>query len=325
MKLFQAIVLIALCAAMEIALCATPPVSLTGFSSGAYFAVQYQFAHSASVSGAAIFAGGPYYCAQGSETTALTACMSIPSEISLPALYSAAQSYAKSAAIDPLSNLQQHNVFLFSGSDDQTVNPGCMRALQQMYKNYKVNSSKSNFNLGDNHGFPTLTYGNDCSTSYPPYINDCNYDGAGQALQAILGPLKAAASPISSNLVTFQQQKFTPGKGSPDDISLASTGYAYIPSGCKPGSGCRVHVVFHGCQQYAGTVGTAFVANSGFNGWAEANNIIVLYPQTTTSFFDPSNPEGCWDWWGYNEAAYSTKKGSQVQFVYNLAQAYATR
>jgi len=39
-------------------------VSVTGFSSGAYFAVQFQVAHSASIMGAAIFAGGPYYCTQ---------------------------------------------------------------------------------------------------------------------------------------------------------------------------------------------------------------------------------------------------------------------
>ena len=37
-------------------------VSISGFSSGAYFAVQYQFAFSSSLVGAAVFAGGPYFC-----------------------------------------------------------------------------------------------------------------------------------------------------------------------------------------------------------------------------------------------------------------------
>lgn len=37
--------------------------SVSGLSSGAYFAVQYEIAHSATIAGAAIFAGGPYFCA----------------------------------------------------------------------------------------------------------------------------------------------------------------------------------------------------------------------------------------------------------------------
>jgi len=303
---------------------ATPPrASVTGFSSGAFFAVQYQFAHSASLSGAAVFAGGPYYCAEDSVEEALTQCMSMPSEISVSTLVSDAKSFAKQGSIDPLSNLQSHNVYLFSGTEDQTVNPGVMKALKTMYTSFTLNSTMVEFSLDANHGFPTLNYGNPCTSSYTPYINSCNYDGAGTALTQILGPLKPAVSPVGSNLVTFKQQQFVPGKGNPSTISLDTTGYAYVPSGCQSkGSGCRVHVVFHGCLQYAGVVGTVFVQNAGYNGWAESNNIIVLYPQTTVSYFDPMNSQGCWDWWGYNEASYANKSGSQIQFVYNLINYY---
>jgi len=34
-------------------------------------------------------------------------------------------------------------------------------------------------------------------------------------------------------------------------------------------------------------IGTDFVENSGLNGWAESNNIIVLYPQAKKSTFSP--------------------------------------
>jgi hypothetical protein len=42
-------------------------ITVGGLSSGAFFAVQYHVAHSATISGAAVFAGGPYYCAQDTE------------------------------------------------------------------------------------------------------------------------------------------------------------------------------------------------------------------------------------------------------------------
>jgi hypothetical protein len=39
-------------------------------------------------------------------------------------------------------------------------------------------------------------------------------------------------------------------------------------------------------------VGTAFYQNAGYNLSAEANNMIVLYPQPSAS---PANPGGCRD------------------------------
>lgn len=59
---------------------------------------------------------------------------------------------------------------------------------------------------------------------------------------------------------------------------------------------CRLHVAFHGCRQFAESVGTVFVEHSGLNAWAESNNIIVLYPQTVNSDVLPFNPKACWDW-----------------------------
>jgi hypothetical protein len=40
----------------------TDQTSLSGLSSGAYFATQYEIAHSSSVLGSASIAGGPYGC-----------------------------------------------------------------------------------------------------------------------------------------------------------------------------------------------------------------------------------------------------------------------
>jgi poly(3-hydroxybutyrate) depolymerase len=32
----------------------------------------------------------------------------------------------------------------------------------------------------------------------------------------------------------------------------------------------------------------------------------------------PSNPNGCWDWWGYTDKNYGTQLGVQMQFIKNL-------
>ena len=43
-----------------------------------------------------------------------------------------------------------------------------------------------------------------------------------------------------------------------------------------------------------GTIGDVFAVHAGYNGVAEVNNIIVLYPQVTKTLL--TNPQGCWDW-----------------------------
>ena len=52
--------------------------------------------------------------------------------------------------------------------------------------------------------------------------------------------------------------------------------------------------------------------------WAETNGMVILYPQAATSEVDPSNPEGCWDWWGYDDRNYATKNGQQMQMVHSM-------
>jgi poly(3-hydroxybutyrate) depolymerase len=82
-----------------------------------------------------------------------------------------------------------------------------------------------------------------------------------------------------------------------------------------------VHVAFHGCRQSADTIGTAFVRDAGYNRWADAHRLIVLYPQTIARYgwsFSASsayNPNGCWDWWGYTGTNYHTKAAPQIQAV----------
>ena len=107
--------------------------------------------------------------------------------------------------------------------------------------------------------------------------------------------------------------------------SLNEVGYLYVPAACTDGSEavakCRLHVAFHGCEQYVDRIHDLFFRDAGYNAWADANRVIVLYPQATPwlRLADVSqitgNPKGCWDWWGYSGDDYLGRNGKQMRAV----------
>ncbi|AUB84143.1 hypothetical protein THSYN_26535 [Candidatus Thiodictyon syntrophicum] len=107
------------------------------------------------------------------------------------------------------------------------------------------------------------------------------------------------------------------------NAAMAKEGYIFIPKHCRDGRSCRLHVAFHGCQQggltgrKVGRAGNLFSQLAGYNEWAQANDIIVLYPQVEPSSPTPMNPRGCWDWWGqeYTHEGYHTQRGKQIRAV----------
>ena len=50
--------------------------------------------------------------------------------------------------------------------------------------------------------------------------------------------------------------------------------------------------------------GEMFFQRSGFNEVGELNNIILVYPQINNLYTMATNPNGCFDWWGYNTQVY---------------------
>jgi poly(3-hydroxybutyrate) depolymerase len=166
------------------------------------------------------------------------------------------------------------------------------------------------------HCQPTLDYGESCTQLSSPYIGKCNFDGAGVALNT-LSPSELAprTSMVEANLQSFSQTDyFTSSKS-----SLGDVGYLYVPTACQDAvTPCSLHVAFHGCHQDIAEIGNEYAAKTGYNEWAESNNIIVLYPYATVSLSLPSNPNGCWDWWGYTNGKYSVKDGIQMDFVRSI-------
>jgi poly(3-hydroxybutyrate) depolymerase len=280
--------------------------TVSGISSGGYMAVQMQVAHSSRVAGVGALAAGPYYCARGSLWTAWSQCMSGAPQVSK----ADAERFAREKLIDPTSNLARARVWLFSGTRDTTVEPEVVEALAGFYALFKAKFVLVK-DKPAGHAMVTENAGNACDATKAPFINDCDYDAAGELLRHLLGSLAPAVPKPAGRLLAFDQREF----GDVYAISMADAGYAYVPQACDK-QPCKVHVAFHGCRQGVEAVGERFVRDAGYNRWADANRLIVLYPQVIARYaWWTWNPRGCWDWWGYTGQRYATKEAPQIRAV----------
>ena len=97
----------------------------------------------------------------------------------------------------------------------------------------------------------------------------------------------------------------------------------YVPAACETQNMCKLHVFTHGCGMAAHAGPGAYAFNdtyarrAGFNGWAEANNIVVLYPQLHygTRANCAAQSGDCWDQGGTTGEAWADKGGQQVKCV----------
>ncbi len=287
--------------------------SASGLSSGAFMAVQLNVAFSSIMRGVAVFAGGPFTCSQGSVASALTRCMSSSSKMDPAPYVASTQQYAAEGAIDPIAGLAAQRVFLFGGETDHTIDAAVVDGVRDYYAALGVPAGQIRYERkrpATGHTMPTLAYGGSCAASAGPYLGNCGYDGAGKALEQIYGPLEPRVEKPTGKLVSIAQNELI---DSPSTHSLADTAWAYVPTSCANGETCRVHVAFHGCLQSASKVGDAFYAHAGYNEWADDNHLVILYPQAIAK--PGANPNGCWDWWGYDGADYAKKTGPQMKMV----------
>ena len=286
-------------------------------------AVQHHVVYSKDVDAAGVIAGGPFWCANALLGIAISACETTPELIIVPELVTITHTTALSGFIDPPSNLKNDRAWLFSGSSDTTVSPGVVRKLGEYYRSFiaDANNVVEHYNIPAAHSFVTDGWGSPCGFTGSPYINDCSYDAAGAILQHAYNDskLRLPVPAPQANLLTVDQKGYAPVVGLLA-AGLAEKGFVYVPTGCagvrrkgrrgvaklgrgeverdeeREGSGaCRLHVAYHGCEQSVDVLNNTFVTRAGYNGWAEANRIVVLYPQATAT---PLNPKGCWDWWG---------------------------
>ncbi len=293
-------------------------VTVSGLSSGAYMAQQLHLAHSDRVAGAALLAGGPYGCAQGDLRIALAQCMA-PDDAALPALAPLADSVRERAAdgrLAPLSGLAGDKVWVYHGQLDSTVGAGVSQAAADLYAALDAGVEvTTRFDLPFAHLMPTAAPGDDCTRAEAPFIARCAFDAAGEAFSLLYGV--DAPGQASGELRVFDQRPYADDPGNPPG---ADSGYLYVPQACAEGASCGLHIALHGCEQSAEKIGDLFAREAGFNRWADAANVVVLYPQARPSL-RPLNPKGCWDWWGYTGTDYDTRDGAQMRWIARMSAA----
>jgi len=311
--------------------------SISGISSGAFMAVQFGFAWSSIIKGVGVVAGGPFYCAEASAADIINnftlpmlkatgPCMKgPPPELDLQPMIAKLEAKASAGAIDPLDNVKRQKIYLFHGYNDAVVATRVTDAAAEFYRRYLGDSARGNLfyqhTRGAGHSFVVKEQAarelNACAANQGPFIDQCGYDQAGIILQHIYGALRPGTlGPLGGTIKSFDQNRYT-GRHIADALSMGDEGYVFVPTACEQGAACRVHIALHGCQQDAGTIGRLFIEQTGYNAWADANRIIVLYPQAKVSPFLPFNPEGCWDWWSFidHDDSYVTKAGLQIAAI----------
>ncbi|MFK7958067.1 MAG: hypothetical protein AB8B96_18365 [Lysobacterales bacterium] len=289
----------------------TDQITVSGISSGGYMASQLHVAHSSTFSGAAIIAAGPWWCAKGNISRALDLCIKGGSFDSAETR-AHLDSLASAGDIDPAANLSADPVWLFHGRNDVTVASTVVEAAAQFYRN--VGNPQKVVSVTDvpaAHAIATVDQGSPCTEFSPPYINACNYDMAGELLQHLTQRRATPPTAPGGQIVAIDV---------PDAraANLLSTASAYVPEQCLSGTACGIHVALHGCQQSTEVIGDAFVLTAGYNRWADALDLVVLYPQVASSSLAPMNPLGCWDWWGYTGDDYVTKSAPQIAAIKNM-------
>ncbi|MEX3789236.1 prolyl oligopeptidase family serine peptidase [Paraburkholderia sp. BR14374] len=308
-------------------------VFVAGISSGGFAAVQMHVAHSSTFKGAAVYAGGVYWCAgAGGAATALANCGGetlptnqasynstlVPSEAYLDAQSSL-------GTIDPATNLRGQPVYLWSGTLDEVVNPREMADLDSEYAHYGANVHFDN-TFPAEHGWESPDGELACGTLGSPYMVRCSangevYDSVKTWLTMFLGPLKPRENgALKGTLSSFDQTEF----GASENVSMSSTGSVFVPQACAKGETCGFVLALHGCLQEASLIGNRWVTEAGINEWADTNKLVVVYPDTfASSAPGPTNPNACFDWWGYSnqyDPNYALKSGLQMSVLYGMVQ-----
>ncbi|WP_019891000.1 extracellular catalytic domain type 2 short-chain-length polyhydroxyalkanoate depolymerase [Streptomyces purpureus] len=292
-----------------------------GVSSGGYMATQLHVAHSQTFDGSAVFASGPYNCAQNDLNRALNACMEVSQDLQLSRLEQTTRDWSARGLIDDVAGLSGDPVYTFSGSADSTVERPVVGALRDYYGRFGARVLHNQATAAG-HAWISPLGANSCGVTRSPWMNNCGIDPEREFLGHLLGSVAAPASAPGGRLVQFDQNAYAPG-GAAGPISMDDKGFVYTPTACEDGAVCSVVVALHGCKQgysYQG-FGTRFIDQAYLNEYADTNRLIVLYPQAVaTATLD--NPNGCWNWWGYlGDTSYARHGGRQLDTIVNMVRA----
>mmetsp|Transcript_129729 Transcript_129729/g.258818 ORF Transcript_129729/g.258818 Transcript_129729/m.258818 type:complete len:358 (-) Transcript_129729:163-1236(-) len=307
----------------------TRRVTVSGQSAGASMAMQHLVAFSASVDGAGIAAGSPYGCGWLKDES--TACYyGLGLDVSKTIAF--VRQRFRDGLIDDPANLRETPVVLFNGKLDTVVRPAVMRATHRQLEAF-TNSDKLVLvtNTFAAHVW-SLDHGQcscgDCmffgSSTLCCDVNNCGYDLSGDMLQRFYGPLKPRTA-VRQRLHWVDQWKYVPlhTHNTRPHASLMQWAIIYVPTACEATAngipnGCQVHVNYHGCTPKSWSERREWALNLDLNEYAEANNIIVVYPQAGGN---PAIGTGCWNWLKYHgDPLFDTRHGAQLLTVLSLVE-----
>lgn len=321
--------------------------SISGLSSGADMAVQFAVAYSDVVAGAGVFAGQAYRCAvtrfagdslsrefnpsvpfcdgcPPNETIGYDHCKRHPEVQNVTKLVEYAAEQMAAGTIASRQDLAGLRVLLYRGTRDTTYNKGAVQAAADFFSAFLPRGAVKFVNYVQSaHLVPGID----------PYLcwweewsgpDNCTFDGAGEVLRWVHGADRLSA-PRNNNtqhlyenyLMEFDQRLYA-AKSS----LFAATGRVFVPPDCASAAAkCTVHFFLHGCG-VAWTFET-FSQFSGFNEWAYANSIIVVYPRIANVTVGTSQQRsGCFDGYGQTGRDYTLRSGVQLKALYSMMQAF---
>lgn len=243
---------------------------------------------------------------------------------------------AKAGNIDPITGLVGDRVWLFTGGKetiephDSMVPASIVNELKEYYAAIMTEAGvdqtdqaivfEDSIQVEHSMVVDSPTEDN-CANFGLPFINDCSYPAAEKILAHLYPERGLQNAEELGGIEVFEQ-----GAVSTDAAtSMHEEGHVYVPSACRDGQSCPVHVALHGCAQDQTIIGSLpadqqkfFYQEGGYNQWAEDHGILVLYPQAKASSADPLNPFGCWDWWGYSGEDYYLQSAKQITAIHSM-------
>ncbi|XP_035715716.1 uncharacterized protein LOC110859858 [Folsomia candida] len=299
-------------------------ITLSGFSSGATFAQQMFISHSALFTGIASFSHAYYRCGPGNgrEADYDNACTTIGTNQSynLDNALDDIRSYEQRRLIDSTGNLRNKKLYVYAGARSQIFSLDQSLGAVSIFEPFIKSSKYIKTVVQDaTQLLPSDKFGAPCTMSAEQnfFIGNCGFSGAADSLSFLLGD--AIRQPGHSTrarhqqLLTFDQTEFFYGYNGPEYMD--SKGFIYVPRHCHR-QRCYLHFYFHGCLSGREFNGTDHIVNSGFLEVAEANNLIVVFPQAWSSM--PENMIGCWDTYGLTSSLYATRQGPQITVIRNM-------
>jgi poly(3-hydroxybutyrate) depolymerase len=256
-------------------------------------------------------------------------------------LAKSARTAAALGTIAPLSSLAKARVFLYRGTLDGIYLDGSVNKTRDFFAEFVSDPSsqlKYVANIPSQHAFmtvdphiPNTTCGVNLPNE-PPAMANCGFDGAGETLKHALPSLNIQTPATfdfdPSNLIVFHQSIYF----SPTFPSFGKVGYLYVPTQCQDLSvQCNLHIAFHGCGMsitYSDML-MSFVSYTGFNAYADRNDLVILYPQA--GGYGESNIQAptsqlkidCFDGYGQTGYDYDLITGPQMATVRNMIRAIA--